>query len=426
MRYKNFLFGFLLCISVQPSHSMLQTPDVSYSAKNAGLLADGKTDDSAAINRAIDSAIAGNFGTVQLPCGQIMVNKAIDLTNRANLTVRGCAANLDFGSPYPQNDTQLLCNTGTVCIDMTGSSSMKLENLSLRIANKYPTPSTIGVLMGRDDAAGGGGGVYCYSQFNHFDNLYVFSDTSDKVNSGRGYIGIYDIGAEHLIISRTKITAPTPLFFASTNVLKLRSPYQALATGCPVSMTGVIFNDVSVTPTHGSGIEIWDSGEFLLNFFEVIYGLYTKEFAVALNGHLVWEIKGNVHVERPNAPGNFLSIASKITDHIELHANVGLASGSAPYINLNGNNLTVTNSRVEVRCQTGACQTMFSNGGKANQWRGGEIDLGTTVPPVNAFNLTVVGAVIHADGFKHSQVTFSEASRFLLLDNEGVLVVGNH
>jgi hypothetical protein len=213
------------------------------------------------------------------------------------------------------------------------------------------------------------------------------------------------------------------LFFASRNILKVESPYQSLATGCPVSMTGVIFNDVSVTATHGSGIEIWDSGEFVLNFFEVVYGMYTKEFAVALNGPLVWEIKGNIHVERPNAPGNFLSIASKTTDHIDLHANVGLVNGSAAYVNLNGNDLTITNSKLAVRCQTGTCQTMFTNGGTGNQWRGGEIDLGTTTPPLNASNLTITGAVVHADGFKNWQVKFSGSSKFLLLDDDGVSVV---
>jgi hypothetical protein len=413
----------LMAASFQLGHSTPQASSVTYDAKSAGLRADGKTDDSGALNKAIESAIVGNLGTIQLPCGQIMLNKPINLTNRSNLTFRGCAANLDYGNLFPTNLTQVLCNTGTVCVDMTGSSSMKLENLALRISNKYPQPSTVGILMGRDNAAGGGG-VYCYSQFNQFDNVYIFSDTSDKTNSGRGYIGIYNIGAEHFIISRVKIIAPTPLFFAATNILKLESPYQPLATGCPVSMTGVIFDDVSVTTTHGNGIEIWDSGEFLFNFFEVVYGKYTKEFAVALNGHLVWEIKGNVHVERPNAPGNFLSIGSKITDHIDLHANVGVANGSAPYVNLNGNDLTITNSKLAVRCQTGTCQIMFTNGGTGNHWRGGEIDLGTTTPPLNASNLTITGAVVHADGFKNSQVKFSGTSKLLLFDDEGISEVG--
>ena len=70
-------------------------------------------------------------------------------------------------------------------------------------------------------------------------------------------------------------------------------------------MTGVIFNDVNVTATHGSGIEIWTAANLCLTSLEVVYGMYTKEFAVALNGHLVWEIKGNIHVDAPKRSWEF-------------------------------------------------------------------------------------------------------------------------
>ena len=160
MPYKCALLTLLIAASFQLAHSAPQASSVSYDAKSAGLRADGKTDDSAALNKAIDSAIVGNLGIIQLPCGQIMVNKPINLTNRSNLTFRGCASNLAYGAGdtppavFPTNMTQLLCNTGDVCLDTTGSSDLVLEKFAIRVARGYSKPSTIGILFGRDVARG--------------------------------------------------------------------------------------------------------------------------------------------------------------------------------------------------------------------------------------------------------------------------------
>src|ERR1700686_135337 len=132
-----------------------QTSSVVYEARSAKLVADGKTDDSTALENAIANAIAGNYGTIQLPCGQIMVLKAINLTNRSNLTLQGCGSNLDYGGQYPKTATQILCNTGTVCLDTTGSSRVTLKDFAMRVSRKKSSPPTVALLLGRDNAGGG-------------------------------------------------------------------------------------------------------------------------------------------------------------------------------------------------------------------------------------------------------------------------------
>jgi hypothetical protein len=230
--------------------NIAQEPGTVYEARLAGVAADGRTDDSAAMEHAITYAVSGGYGTIQLPCGQIMVSRTIDLTNRSNLTVQGCGSNLDFGGKYPRIATQILCNTGGVCLDTTGSSRITLINFAMRSSNRYNTPSSVAILLGRDDAGGGGSkNVHCFAQFNTLDRLFVYMDTSPKATA-RGRVAIYNVGAEHFTIRGGKYIADEGLTFASRNVLGLSSKYQELQTGCPTSMT-------VANITEGASFQSW-------------------------------------------------------------------------------------------------------------------------------------------------------------------------
>lgn len=58
-----------------------------FNVKNYGAKGDGVTDDTAAIQSAINAAIAAGGGTVYLPVGHYMVNTFLNTTNRAALTI---------------------------------------------------------------------------------------------------------------------------------------------------------------------------------------------------------------------------------------------------------------------------------------------------------------------------------------------------
>jgi hypothetical protein len=423
MGHKSFLFAFLLCISLQLSPSMVQTPDVSYSAKNAGLIADGKADDSAALNKAISDAIAGNFGTIQLPCGQIMVNKPVNLTNRSNLTLRGCASNLAYGtadappSIFSSNMTQLLCNTGSVCIDTTGSSDLLLEKFAIRVAKSYSTPSNVAILLGRDIAREEKSrGQYCYAQFNRIQDLFIFMD-SDPTASVRGRIGIYNVGAEHFTISGGKIVADEAVEFADRNILHLESPFQNLATGCPFSMSVIEIN----------GSASFQSWKFFAMEFNNVQTL------TADRCHMIAGMPGTtaINVNSGSDNGN-IRLACQIEhyqsaininvniDHLDI-SGLMVVDPKNPIIGLNAN-VGISSSRLGTRQVHGTPQPLF-NAGSNNIISGSYIDLGT-LGGIDSPGIKLIGSTVVAPGHQDREIKFAPGSHYLLLDDTGISAVG--
>jgi hypothetical protein len=402
---------------------MPQSSSVVYDAKNAGLHADGKTDDSETINRAIDNAIAGNFGSIQLPCGQIMVNKPINLTNRSNLTFRGCAANLAYGagdmppSTFPTNMTQLLCNTGTVCLDTTGSSDLILEKFAIRVAKTYSKPSTIGILFGRDIANGEKSrGQFCYAQFDRIQDVFIYMD-SNPAASIRGSIGIYNVGAEHFTISGGKIVADQAVEFADTNILNLKSPYQQLATGCPASMTAIEING-------SASFQSW-------KFFAIEFN--NVQTLTADRCHMIAGAPGTIAVNfnSGNDNGN-IRLACQIEhyksaintnvniDHLDI-SGLMVVYPENPIIGLN-TNVTITSSRLGARQVHGTPQPLLSRG--ANDTISGcHIDLGT-LAGIDSPGIKVLGSIVFAPGHHDRDIKFADGSHYLLLDDTGISAVG--
>src|SRR5216684_3553618 len=231
-----------------------------------GLMADGVSDDAPRLNKCLANAVASKQGMVQLPCGKIMAGSPINDTNKPSLIISGCGANQDYGTDTPGQDygvnvTEILCNTGAVCWDATGSGRTQLKNFLLRLDNSFSAPSTLGFLFGRDNAKSGnawksGAGTYCYSEENVLDNVWVYADTKPTATP-IGRIGIYNVGAEQFVMLGGGVIADTPLFLSPTNDLPLASPYQMLASGCPASMSEIkIGHGVVLMPWTGAAVRM--------------------------------------------------------------------------------------------------------------------------------------------------------------------------
>ena len=394
-----------------------QTSSVVYEARSAKLVADGKTDDSTALESAIANAIAGNYGTIQLPCGQIMVTKAINLTNRSNLTLQGCGSNQDYGNGYPKTNTQILCNTGTVCLDTTGSSRITLKAISLRAANSYSSPSTVGILMGRDNSGGGGSkNAFCFAQWNTLDEVYVYMDSLPTA-SPRGRIGVYDIGAEHFTIRGGKYIADDAVFFGATNVLQIKSPYQTLATGCPASMAGIEINGIaSFQSWTFFGLEFSDAQTITADRCHMIAGhpgLTAINFA---SGDQVGNIKLACQIEYYASVMN----TNVNLDHLDT-TGLTVVGPEKPLFGLNSS-VTITSSKLGARQIHGQPQPLF-NGGSNDLIRGSQIDLGT-LAGINSPGIKIIGSIVMAPGHQDVEIKFAPGSQYLLLDDEGMSAVG--
>ncbi len=395
---------------------------LSRDCRQDGVVADGTVEDGAAVNNCIVNAIAANQAIAQLPCGPIKISTSINLTNRPGFTLQGCGTYGTNDNTVVGNITFIKCNTGNACIDTVGSGNTTIRNMTLRIANTYATPSTIGILEGRDNALGGGNGRFCFAELDRFEKLTIWTDHNMGINAGRGYIGVYNIAAEHQRYGSMKVFADTDFFFATSNVLGLASAYQTLQTGCPGSMTIVNFDDVSMTVNGGSGIEAWTTAGFRFgNAVEIDFTTNDTAFqaGIATNGTYMIGWSGYVHVENMIATDSFLTLGATTVDKNELTAFIGGSTGSGSYVSFAGTGQTITDNIFKVNTQNEGAGVRQFVGNSANTIKGGELWIGTTANPQTAASITLTGVKVYAQGFADAQVTFNSASDYMLQSDTG-------
>jgi hypothetical protein len=388
-----------------------------YDALRDNLVADGKTDNSGALNNAIANAIAGGYGTVLLPCGQIMVAKAINLTNRSNLTLLGCGSNQEYGGAYSKTNTQIRCNTGAVCVDTTGSSRITLKDFSLRVENSFKSPSTVGVLLGRDNAGGGGShNPYCFAQFNTLDNLFVFMDSHPGLKP-RGSVAVYNVSAEHFTIRGGKYIADQSLELSSTNILGIESSYQKLADGCPASMT-------IISVGEAASFQSWNYFPVEFNHvldadFAMVYYSCGKPSSIAVNFNTGQNKKISMRgqVEGCSQFGN----ANTHLDHNTF--DVLVVQPNKPLFSLDAG-VKVTSSTFRISQEHGEPQVLFSVG-SGSVIAGSYVDLGT-LAGVNSPGIKTSGSIVLAPGLDESKITFAAGSNYLLLTDSGTKTIGTN
>ena len=200
--------------------------DAPFNAKG-----DGSTDDSAAIQQAIDFAKTRSFNqftpylaTVYFPAGYYLIGTSINLTNASGVWLVG-----DGGS---YQNTIVLGNTGSrAMFDFSGSSHSGCENFTFMPpgGSAATNPSTIGVQFALTTNGGLNCGIrQCYFQMTDLPS----------VNGGFGSIGLLNVRSEEFYIHDSVIRANTPvvLSYSSTIVVtgvnySASSPYRTLAAG---------------------------------------------------------------------------------------------------------------------------------------------------------------------------------------------------
>lgn len=240
----------------------------------------GQVDNSAVIQACINNARANSQQIVQLPCtpsgGAILITHPIDLTNRPGIRFMGCSRTLSNGTA-PDYGTVITCNlggspAGSACLDTVGSGFIELSNFQLIM---FPG-ATVGILMGRDNAAGGGSGPYCFEAPYNLHDLAVLAVSQTSANGGLGAIGIANIAAENGIYSNVNLLTDTPALFSATNFVPLHSVQSTFGqcSAATQSMTGVsIYGGVFTTDSANLyGIVANITGGFELSGVQFIGG----------------------------------------------------------------------------------------------------------------------------------------------------------
>jgi hypothetical protein len=182
--------------------------------KDYGAIGDGTTDDTAAIQDAIDA----NLGVVFFPPGEYRITSVLDLTarNGGRTVIRGS------GRSENTQGTRILGETSGLMFDCTGSQYIEFEDIAIK--SGATNKSTIGIMFARATTAQ-------YAQFCLMTRVLVDIATDALANGGNGGIGVYNYAAELFNMIDTYIRADNPYIITATNVLSLSSTFLTIETG---------------------------------------------------------------------------------------------------------------------------------------------------------------------------------------------------
>lgn len=199
-----------------------------------GAIGDGATDDTVAIQNAINYAKAltnpngGAYrGTIYFPAGSYYITQPINITNTTGIWLQG-----DGGSYL---NSIILGNTsngstGRAMFDFSGSTLCGCRYFTFLSISGYANRSTIGVLFALTNS----GGLNC-----GINDCYFQLVDSATVNGGIGTIGILNIRSEEFFIHNCLVRANAPIILSyQSNLTELLgfsynavSSYQTLSTG---------------------------------------------------------------------------------------------------------------------------------------------------------------------------------------------------
>jgi Pectate lyase superfamily protein len=232
----------------------------AYDVTDYGAVCDGTTYDDAAINKTIVAAAANKSGQINFPAGTCRIGHSINLTNIPQGLVLHGQGRTDIGLAA---GTRILGETGGVMVDLTGSSFVTIEQLTLFAGST--NPSTIGVLDARSAAN-------IYSQFNVLRNITIKLPDIPSANGGHGTVGVYNYAAEIFDLDEVYAYADTPVVVFNDNLWSLSSPNTTIIATGPGHQ-----QSTSVVSLRGS-TTLWARGGPALALYNVInvnlYGAY--------------------------------------------------------------------------------------------------------------------------------------------------------
>ncbi|HKD13920.1 MAG TPA: hypothetical protein VKE71_05170 [Candidatus Angelobacter sp.] len=385
----------------------------------------GSTDMSGLLQTCINNARSNNQQIVELPCtpsnGAILLAHTLDLTNRPGLRLRGCAQTL-FNSTGTDFGTKITCNltgspAGSACLDTVGSGFIELSNFQLIM---FPG-ATVGILMGRDNAAGGGSGQYCFQELYNLHDLAILATPQPTANGGLGAIGIANIAAENGIYSNIDILTDTAVLFSATNFVPLHSAQSTFGqcVGSTQSMTGVsiyggIFNsDRNDRPVMLANI----TGGFELSGVQFVGGNSFIKFE-NLSGSAVtyrWRVRAQGEGTGGGSGTSAITTSVGISDS---SFDMTLASPPPSFALIPTTN-GLTFSGVDLHFDSTA--PLINNTQTGTLIVGSTIHLTTSL---SASNTTVNGSIVFAPGLNSFNVAFGSNSQYEFLGADGATFFG--
>jgi hypothetical protein len=166
-----------------------------------GAKGDGKTDDTAAVQAAIDSQIC----SIKLPQGKYLITKPLNFTNLSGIILQGVGDN-----------SKLIGCTGDIVIDTAGSKELNFRDFT--IVSGKNNPSTIGILYARSEKCK-------FVEFNSLTNININIASNPEANNGNGTVAIYNYASEIWRGRDLYLQADNAVVFTGFNIFKIKSYY---------------------------------------------------------------------------------------------------------------------------------------------------------------------------------------------------------
>ncbi|MEZ0485833.1 glycosyl hydrolase family 28-related protein [Fibrella aquatica] len=286
-----------------------------------GAVGDGNTDDTLAIQKAINFAKSQSSPggatyrpTVYFPAGYYLITAPINLTGISGIWLTG-----DGGKWL---NTCIIGNTGGIMFDFSGSDQAGCENFYFLSTPTSTNRSTIGVQF----ALTSSGGLNCGIR-----NCSFLMFDFPTANNGLGTIGIINIRSEEFYVHECFVRANTPVILTNSSSLNAAninytasSPNQTLTAGV---------GSMGVTNLIGVSLQAYEK----------------RQPAMILNGTNSLNFQGYISRGSQAAGSNETAIlCSQYTTNLRIHATIESFSRALQLVNatLEGTliNLAVANS----------------------------------------------------------------------------------
>lgn len=298
--------------ATMPEVIMAQLPDIA-NVREYGAVGDGLTDDTAAIQKAIDSGKT----IVYLPKGRYRVTRPLDITDRPG----GVMSIVGQGMGEGGNGTVVIGDTGGVVFDLTGSQYINIRDLSIEVG--LINPSTIGILAARSQRNQ-------YAQFHYLESVRIEMGSDPSANGGNGRIGIYNYGAELWRAMNLYVRADIPVCLLNTNLFRVSSPYTQIFSDVTSMSEASIEGSSTLVAYNGPALRLHSTWRVAFNNLYISgTGSATHPYAIVATG----DIRGLTYTGHIEGFGRLLYAGYHIQD---LYIDADLNPDGGPIILLDG------------------------------------------------------------------------------------------
>ena len=239
------------CTGVTGRTVQSKLDDYWINIKDFGAVGNGTADDTAAIQAAINCAVANGGGTVFFPCGTFQITSALNCTIiDQNTPVRFLGSNA--GIAQGTTTCEILGNTPNMMFDCTEGGSILFENLNLRGGT-----STIGIVMQE--------GTLDSSDENRMVYVSILMPSNPTANGGQGTVAFYNNGAELFTADSCTFKADTPLIVTNQSVNASFNSIYATASAGPNSCSMIEFESCLFLALSYNAILLYGPSQYAMD-----------------------------------------------------------------------------------------------------------------------------------------------------------------